>query len=658
MFLLLFAVQTYAALDDTNMTICVDFDGNFSNILGDSTYEPYANAANTPTYLASGGLINGAYHFDGTDRLTIDRYMISGGRSTISVWVKANTSGGYEMIMWEGNNSDGMTLRKTSGNVINFAGAVDPTAWDFQTTETTNHAYNNVYHHIVAVRDGSNLTLYVNGTKVTSSTSSSSTGDIYFTGNAVDWRSFIGGGYGSVQKFVGRMDLFMVWDNRSLTSDEVSTLYNSGAGRACSYFLAGEPSIDVAANSPSDNYHTANTSINMSYTLTLVNSPSVSCTLMLNNTGTPYVHNRTTGISANGTYYFISTTMNETSYPWYVNCSYSTATGSSTPRTLVVDRTNPVFNFNHDNFFNTSSNSTIFQKFTDTNPARVNVTITDTYMFGYNITFKLENGDYFHTVQQTGLTSSVENVTFTVDHSNVNESQNITAVFYAEDDHTANEIPEYVVNKTPNALRFKTKTNNITISSNSFDTRSTNAEKRIDRYVFDFEKLMPSNRHSYNLSCDERLYYRGNLYPFPSFVCGKNWVDFNLSNNKDIVSSRVVMRGLQDAQITFVFKGNRRNIRFNSLGGLNSINQTFRYRLSVPQINGTLKDSSGTAVNNGQVFLVNQVTKDFQNTTTNSTGHWFFYINNTNQYYVACGFNPANATQGSDCSNNITGVYN
>jgi hypothetical protein len=116
---------------------------------------------------------------------------------------------------------------------------------DLRTLETTETYNNNLWQHLVVTFNGTHLTTYVNNTY---------TGNLKINTtsfNLVERVTYIGALAGNIgdtpdDRYRGRIDEFGIW-NKSLTADEVSTLYNNGAGLSYPFSETG-----VTLNSPAN----------------------------------------------------------------------------------------------------------------------------------------------------------------------------------------------------------------------------------------------------------------------------------------------------------------------------------------------------------------------------------------------------------------------
>jgi hypothetical protein len=192
------------------------------------------------------GLIgNSASGFSGNDYLITPSGLAPlSGKRTYSCWVYFNSNDiGYQIIWGQGGTED---YQSTYPFIIETNNQI--TSWF-----TTENGYwtngidsgiipdTDVWYHLVLTFDGSIGILYVNGTSVGSSEYS---GSIL----APDIDRFLFGRYYTDINYNdnefnplaldGKIDEVGVWD-RALTQEEITTLYNSGAGK----FLNGKISI-------------------------------------------------------------------------------------------------------------------------------------------------------------------------------------------------------------------------------------------------------------------------------------------------------------------------------------------------------------------------------------------------------------------------------
>lgn len=176
----------------------------------------------------STGKINTSYYFNGLGYITIGDILSGPTAFSISVWfIKDNTNGEFLI-----NKGIGLgTEREYLLAYDNADGKMFVTFYD-ETNDTSTVTKANsaitadgaTWHHLVMTWDGSTVTFYLNGSndgggansEVIRNTSSNF---------AICWDE-----HPSLQRYwTGKVDEIGIW-NRELTSDDITTLYNSGNG--------------------------------------------------------------------------------------------------------------------------------------------------------------------------------------------------------------------------------------------------------------------------------------------------------------------------------------------------------------------------------------------------------------------------------------------
>lgn len=212
--------------------------GPCTNLKYVATTYPNFTVLNTPTRQQTGKK-NYAYTWNGTNTSAdgSDGYRFS-DNFTISTWIYDTSLSGSQGIVTRYNSTANAYrswyLRVTNGNVeiVVYSNA---TGTNKSSTTTTAPITLNTWHHVVAVKDGSSLTLYVNdssgngATPVTDAPNAINQGT---TGNVL--RTM----FAAMSRvtatpdnfFKGRIDEVAMW-NRGLTQEQIAYLYNSGTGR-------------------------------------------------------------------------------------------------------------------------------------------------------------------------------------------------------------------------------------------------------------------------------------------------------------------------------------------------------------------------------------------------------------------------------------------
>lgn len=398
--------------------------------------------------------------------------------------------------------------------------------------------------------------------------------------------------------FEGDIDEVGIW-NIELNSGDVTELYNSGDG--VNPYGSASNDVSVGLVAPISNYHTNNASpVVLNYELNLTDVDAANCSLQLQSGGAWWNHTTTLNVLGNGTRNF-NATLNETAYNWSARCGNGSIDGVSEEWTLYVDRTNPVWNILTSNFF-TENSITYNPLRAGSELAQQNMTLEDTYLWAYNISY-VSGGVTYHTNQTTNLTSTLE--TFDVV---LNTSTWPTGAYsfsgLAEDDHTAHSIPEYPYTVTSQSIEWLTENGNtILVEAVEGNLRDIGTVKLEDRYTFFFDWQSARQEHQVDLSCDGTLYYRGGLYEWPTFVCygpgGGNWVDFVPADLElsDLESVQVSQKPNGKYNINFKTVGNVQRMDFRSLGGLNAawLNESFTLSRS-PTMSQNLSNGTGIGV--------------------------------------------------------------
>jgi hypothetical protein len=186
-------------------TTWTDISGNKNN----------GTLVNGPIFNSSNG---GSIAFDGTnDIINFGAFsLLTGSNFSLSFWVKLNV-----------NNRVQVPIAKDShfsiaffNNQVSYA---DGSNWNYSAFGNHSNFNTNTWYNIVAVRNGTNVTLYSNSALIASLTFGGSV-----TGNANNF--YLGAYSGNDAFFNGNISLMYIY-NKSLTSTEVIQNYNALKGR-------------------------------------------------------------------------------------------------------------------------------------------------------------------------------------------------------------------------------------------------------------------------------------------------------------------------------------------------------------------------------------------------------------------------------------------
>lgn len=210
---------------------CYKFDGNALDSKGSNHGTVNGATLTTDRF----GKTNSAYSFNGTSNyISIPGASLAPSQYTYAAWVNASNTTAYSqtIISIGGNGSDqavALTNVTASNPNWNFFSYIYYAALPIPQVLSTNNVTTNQWHFVVATRTLNNLTLYIDGQKV---------GTVSSTGVAPAYATPIAGAIGSryradIQFFTGKIDDVKIY-NGALTDEEVSLLYNEEQGECSS----------------------------------------------------------------------------------------------------------------------------------------------------------------------------------------------------------------------------------------------------------------------------------------------------------------------------------------------------------------------------------------------------------------------------------------
>ena len=201
--------------DEGSGTVAHDVDGQHNGTLGDGT------AAKTPAWSTEGG---SSLQFDGTnDVLKVadsDALDLVGNTLTISCWVKRSASGSGNLVK-KADASNGYRLWITSSGTLQFELLLGGTT---KTVTSTTTIPLNTWKHVAARYNGSELRVFIGGTKETASTAA--TGALAATTEAL-WLGYYDATNHHLNGYIDDVSIY----NRALSDAEITNLSNNQAGR-------------------------------------------------------------------------------------------------------------------------------------------------------------------------------------------------------------------------------------------------------------------------------------------------------------------------------------------------------------------------------------------------------------------------------------------
>ena len=246
MFMAITLVNIASAKLGTRLESCYTFDNadTFGTEAGDVMDNNNLTIVNTAT--GKKGKFGEAYKFDGNGDIVWDTGFSLGTTKNLSfsAWVNVSfTSNNYPNFI--GGVSSAVANDYDSGFTVNAGAAPDSATWQYVEAEgvgmaggvdlmTSTKTYNTWYYLTVVIGAGTNeVKLYINGTPE-NNRSRTIDSNLPMTIFRIGARQYDGSEQGY---FDGQMDEIAIW-NRTLTEDEVSSLWNSGTGMNCSALKA------------------------------------------------------------------------------------------------------------------------------------------------------------------------------------------------------------------------------------------------------------------------------------------------------------------------------------------------------------------------------------------------------------------------------------
>jgi len=426
--------------------------------------------------------------------------------------------------------------------------------------------------------------------------------------------------------------------NTTITATEGSnnvTVYandtSSNLGSSTTYFTVDTiPPQNLALDLPYDADHTNDKQANFSWTVDYETGLTFDL-VILNATDNSTVLNKT-GIANQYYALLLAEELEDAEYYWYV-IAYDLNQNPATSNEfyLVIDTVLPDITL-HD--YPKADNSTIVS----TNMT-LDVSFNDLYLFAVQANITNATGHLMWNKNVIDLITEDYELNDSLDFSTWT-SGTYTITLYAEDDHTKKKINDYEVIKYDNEkkLKFRTGKNEIDVKyvkqQQSPKMKKYDAQKKTDRYVFDYS-FETHGRYEFVLQAKEKLYYRGDLYKFPSFVTGDNWVDFNLKGEAKYEVNKV-----SDYEFHIYIDTKMTELSFNSLGGLNNVTEAYTFVvdndapllsfvLPTPENETIVWTSNRTIyVSSNEALADNQVWLEIDGSNETMTK-----INSTNYYY-------------------------
>lgn len=442
---------------------------------------------------------------------------------TVSFWVNKTTAsetnyilasditikdGTWAYSMFSGSGSEfwGLEMRHDgSGKNLNSVGSnaevYQTNSWEMMTivfnyTDTTGYAY-----------------FYVNETLVDEVTTSITSFTTISDGVRI----------GDLQRASGSrlnsgIDELVFW-NRSLSSDEIEEHYTSGVAGTNIGQSAPVDAPTVTIVYPEEDRLYAVSQLDINYTATTDAAHNVSgYNIYINGTlNQTVVGDGNTSIDIGDGLYILTIELTDT----------NGASVNDTINSFKIDTVNPF-----DDLSFVIPNGTIF--FTDAN---IDVTATNTNLFGHNVTVYDESNNQVFSSQTVNISAPTHIITIPIDVVSFGTGT-YRVVSNESDDHTKNRIKNYDVQLRNTDKRVRYNTGNALVDIQLVEAtkngksiknklRSVKSTKQADRYQFGFE--MNDNGmidYEFDIVSDHKIYYRQDSGYSGHFVLSDHWVDF------------------------------------------------------------------------------------------------------------------------------------
>jgi hypothetical protein len=373
-------LRLYVGLNESSGTTAIDYMNNFNG-----TY------LNTPTLAVSGkyqnaiGLDAGSSEAVNFTTTTGNSLVFSSGEFTLSFWVNVTGTTAGEHLIGKigpaGESYNGFMVNRVASNKLSIYQANSGSA----VFTSTNVINGSIWKHVVLKKEGTNLSLWINGTYDSSATStgSSNTTNPFRIGPNPTWGNYPTARFDEVALF-----------NRSLSQTEIETLWDSGTGTFCPTFNCNTDSApNVTLNLP---VNTSNLTVsNYNFNGTVfdgINLTNVSFKL-----DGVIISTNTSGLN-NSLYNFYYTGLTNGQHNWSLLAYDNSSQSTESTRTFNVSVTAPIVTLQSPvDVYNSSSQSNTFIAFVTSPDTLVNVSL-------------VQNGT---TMTATTNTSGINNTNYT-----------------------------------------------------------------------------------------------------------------------------------------------------------------------------------------------------------------------------------------------------
>ncbi len=536
---------------------------------------------------------------------------LSGNRVMVSSWGDDGSNGGFQIVQAD---NDFSFITENAGDSKDTA------------SYTSDNKYNQENIFTVALSNSTKI-LLLNGTDTIGSTAIVN-GIYHGSDNGLCIGSKCDSTHTSKLSDGSKIEFLAIF-NRSLSLSEIQDIIDNGI------LEAATASPSFAPPTPADN---ANNNTNQTLNVTHTGSDIryyLNVSLAGGATDMPYIFNETeTGTGYKS--FLTNFTDGVYTYEFFVQNITNGVFSNPISRTLTIDTINPTITLLPNNW--KTDNTTIISSYLYN--LTINVSFYDSNLYQTLINITNSTGDSMYSILNTSTTGTTANYSRLVNISYWGLG-NYTIKLLVTDDHTVNTISDYDVRAGLSYFQYTTQEGNIIkiISDTLPLTKQTN--KLVDRYDFGFNYLFQKDTYKFIVESYNKIEYIEDSDYKAHFVImgnkGGNWLDFenpNL-NDKDYVITKI-----DDYTYEIEITANGiKSFTFSSLGGLNTVEEHYKFRVGAvidvfvgDDTNGNYINATVTIGNqNVSMITYNQtnisaarlinITKEITSLTLNASGY-------------------------------------
>ena len=562
-----------------NSGLVAYYNFNQTGNLTDQVFGIMNSSTDTVESKTATGINNNAWEFvavndDKVDMMPTNLGSMGGANPrTINAWVKIDDASSYDAVFSYGASGIGeeMTAAFRTDNILSLWGSsADSPDISFTTV-------GGVWYMFTAIYNGTYGFLYVNGTNMWNGSLTWNTATTSFViGDRIT-------NPGDSTNYDGVIDEMGMW-NRTLTDNELLELYNNGVGKFPPFVEEEETSPPTIVNpSPADNAHNnTNVTLNVSHS-TAQNDIGYYLYFGTSSTLTEadlYLNNVTRNASEWRSFY---TNVSDGTYYWkwkVQNITDGVFSSNTTQRTWILDTAIPTITLISNNGFK-ADNSTIISNYF--NNLTINISFFDINLYQTLVNITNSTDDSVYNYTNVSITQTTDNITGIIDISGWTLG-NYTIQLAATDSHTLQSIRDYGLKLYTKGIEYAT-TEGIKIKietlENILDINTFSTQKYKDKYSFKFKFDKKMNTVRFRLTSSERLIYLPDSEYKAHFITLNglkgNWIDFDgLGLNKKDYQIEKVNDFIYDITISGI---NQKDFEFRSLGGLNLIEEHYRFEI-------------------------------------------------------------------------------